>query len=73
VKNAKADASEVAASLDVKLGRVISVSLDQAVPQPIYQPMMLKASAGYENSSMPIISGDVEVNASVTVTFEIVQ
>jgi uncharacterized protein YggE len=71
--NAAADAHTLASSANVHLGRVLSIALDQASHRPItYQPMMAKAFHAYSEAAPPIAAGDVDVQASVTIVYELI-
>ncbi len=68
------DAVTLAASMGVRLGKVLSVNLDQSSLQPMPrqpEPMMFSRAAA--NVSPPIARGDVDVQAHVTVIYEIIQ
>jgi len=65
---ARAEAEVIASTLGVKLGRVHSV--DAGGEPPIVRPMMVGAAMA--RAATPVEPGTLDVNASVTVTFEIV-
>ena len=73
--NAIADATTLANAAELRLVRVLSITLDQAAaPGPI--PTMQRMSAGMamaEAAPPPIQPGDVTVRASVTVQYEIAE
>lgn len=67
MREAQADARLIAETLGVKLGKVTSVSVSgPVIPRP-YEMSMMKSEA----APTPIIPGQVEVSASVTVVFAI--
>jgi uncharacterized protein len=66
VSHARGEADVIAASLGVKLGRVRSV--ESSGEMPIVRPMM---KAAMVRAATPVEPGTIDVNASVTVTFEI--
>ncbi len=70
--NARSDAAVLARAADVRLVRVISVTLDQASWQPP-PPMMMARAEGLaaEAAAPPIQPGDVTVVAGVTIVYEI--
>lgn len=71
-KNAIADAKVMAEAANVKLGRLLSLSLNDThikPPQPL-APMFLKAMA-VDSESTPIEPGELEIKANVTVVYEI--
>lgn len=66
------DAQQLAQAAHVQLLRILSISLNQTHPFP--QPRMAMyafKSAEAADSSTSIIPGDVEISASVTITYEI--
>ncbi len=67
VADARANAEAMASQLGVKLGRVLSVQQGGAVvpPGPVFY------SRAAEAAPTPIFPGEVTVNATVTVTYEI--
>jgi len=70
VSREKADS--IAQGLGIAVGKVYSVSENSFYYTPNYANYdMAKAVAAPEAASTPIIAGDVEVNASVSVQFEI--
>ncbi len=58
------DAKSLAEAAGVKRGRISSISLDQAEIRPFYKAAMM-------GEGVPIQAGDVDVNASVNVTYEL--
>lgn len=67
---ARRKAQLMAADLGVKLGRVISASESVGVqPRPYIGPMYARAEA----APTPIIPGDVEISATASITYSIVQ
>lgn len=67
--NAIADAQTLAQAAGVKLGRVLDLTVsDSDLPVPRFN-MAVKTYGG--GPSVPIESGDVEVNANVSITYEI--
>lgn len=65
-KKAKAKAENLAAALGMKLGRLVSISEGGGGYSPP-MPMMAMAKA----DSAPIAPGEMQINASVTVTYEL--
>lgn len=63
-QNAVQDAKNLAEAAGVKLGNIISLTLDQADIRPLFRAAMM-------NEGVPIESGDVDVNAGVNITYEI--
>ena len=69
---AKAKADSIAQGLNVTLGKVYSISENSFYYTPSnYKSYDLALGASAENASTPIVAGDVEVNASVAVQFEL--
>jgi len=69
---AKAKADSIAQGLNVTLGKVYSISENSFYYTPSnYRSYDLAVGAAPENTSTPIVAGDVEVNASVGVQFEL--
>lgn len=72
---ARSDAEVLAASTGITLGKVVRVTLDQASYQPIHRrpEMLMMAKAGAADAAVapPIVGGDVDVQANVTITYEI--
>ncbi len=72
--NARSDAAILARSAEVRLVRIISINLDDSSP-PAPGPRMLRAesmvAAGVAATAPPIQPGDVPVQASVTIVYEI--
>ncbi len=71
--NARSDAAILARSAEVRLVRIISINLDDSRP-PTPGPRMLRAesmAAGVAATAPPIQPGDVPVQASVTIVYEI--
>jgi uncharacterized protein len=66
-QNALKDAKALSQAAGVDLARVYSVSIDDA-QQNIRQPFMMKAMGA---ESTPIVAGDVELSASVSLVYEI--
>jgi uncharacterized protein YggE len=73
VVNARADASALAKAASVRLVRILSISLDEAVEQPlrINRPEYARASVAMADAAPDISPGEVTVRASVLVVFEI--
>lgn len=67
-RDARARAELLAEAAGVKLGRVLSITETQNYGQPM--PVAYKADAAM---SVPVQAGEVGMNASVTVVFEIVE
>jgi uncharacterized protein len=69
-KNAMKDAEVLAQASNVNLAKILSVSLQSTPQYPVYKnALMMSASRGYNQT--PIESGDVEVRASVNITYAI--
>jgi uncharacterized protein YggE len=70
--NARADAAILARASEVRLVRILSIQLDDARP-PAPDPRMMRAEASIAGvaSAPPIQPGDVPVQASVTIVYEI--
>lgn len=69
---AKAKADSIAKGLNVTLGKVYSISENSYYYTPSnYRSYDMAAGASPENASTPIVAGDVEVTASVSVQFEL--
>lgn len=66
-KNALDDAKTLGDAAGVKLVRIHSISVDDAQAFP-RQPFLMKSMAA---ESAPIVAGDVEMSASVTVIYQI--
>ncbi len=70
--NALADASTLADAADLRLVRVLSITLDQAAaPRPIPIQRMSAGMAMAEAAPPPIQPGEVTVHANITVQYEI--
>jgi uncharacterized protein len=65
--HAKADADSLAAAIDVRLGEILDVTLDETAFSPVrmMQPMALA------ETQTPIEIGEVEVTAAVKIVYEI--
>lgn len=68
--NAIADANALAEAANLKLIRILNISLEQPQVFPRASKMMAFATYGGSNET-PIEAGDVEINANVSVTYEI--
>ncbi len=70
-QNARAQAQAIAAALGLKLGRLLQATTSETpIVRPMFaQAMMAKAQA----APTPIESGNIDVRASVTVTYEVTQ
>jgi len=69
---AKSKADSIAQGLNVTLGKVYSISENSFYYTPSnYKSYDMALAASPENASTPIVAGDVEVNASVAVQFEL--
>ncbi len=75
VNNATADANIVAKASGNQLKRTLSISLDNAVANPVFMDApVMKARMMSEMAAPappPIAAGDITVNASVSMTFEL--
>jgi uncharacterized protein YggE len=76
VKNAKKRAARIIDALDSSLGKVLNVNSDGGGYQPMPMPMMAMAKGSSDMAMVapeaaPIPAGDVKINKSVTVQFEI--
>lgn len=63
-QNAMQDARNLAEAAGVQLGRILSLALDQAEVRPLFKAAM-------RSEGVPIEAGDVDVHASVTITYEL--
>ena len=67
---ARAQAESIAEALGVKLGEVLNASTAGVpMPQPIYKERMMAMAA--DAVSTPVEPGEVEVNATLTVSYRI--
>jgi len=66
------NATNLAASAGIKLGKIVAIELDAAQISPP-EPVMYRNMAMAESASPPITAGDVPVSATVTVSYEILQ
>lgn len=73
VKNAKDDAYNLAQAADVGIKRILNIHLDDAGirPPPMKSPMLFTTRSAQAAPTTPIESANVEINASVTIIFEI--
>ena len=74
--NALADARTLADAANLKLVRVITINLDQAAsPRPLAMPMNrgMEMAMASSTAPPPINPGDINVQASVTVVYEIAE
>ncbi len=72
-RNAIADANVLAEASSLRLVRIMSITLDNAQPQPpppVSRRRMLTAGAAIE-SATPISPGDVTIRATVNIVYEI--
>lgn len=67
-QNARADAEAMVSGVGAKLGRLLSIESSESPRRPIMQMQM-----GAAMRNTPIEPGSVDLHASVTVSFEIVQ
>jgi uncharacterized protein YggE len=67
-QSARANAEAIASGVGAKLGRILSVESSESPQRPIMQMQM-----GAAMRTTPIEPGSVDMHASVTVSFEIVQ
>jgi uncharacterized protein len=70
---ARASAEALAASLKVKLGRVLRVEEEQPVIVSPGRQVELTVGKAQTMESAAVEPGDIEVHASVTLTFELIQ
>ena len=71
---AKAKAEAIAAALAVKIVRVLSVDESGQAPRPIYmEGFAMKARVADAAAQTPVEAGTIDIQASVTVSFEISQ
>ncbi|MDH7578697.1 MAG: SIMPL domain-containing protein [Bacillota bacterium] len=68
-QEARLKAEAIAQALGVKLGGILSVQESSGVNYP--PPVQLKAAEAGEAAQTPIVAGELQVNASVTVNFRI--
>ncbi len=74
--NALADAKTLAGAANLRLVRVITINLDQAAaPRPLMKSMNrgMEMMAMADSAPPPVNPGDVNINASVTVVYEIAE
>ncbi|KKS64053.1 MAG: hypothetical protein UV34_C0052G0008 [Parcubacteria group bacterium GW2011_GWB1_42_6] len=72
IAKAKAKAQELAASLGVNLGKIVSFSENYgATPYPLYYESSAKIGMGGSEAAPDIQAGQNEVNAGVSITYEI--
>ena len=72
VKDAKSTAETVAGAAGVKLVKILSIRPVYDIPIPVYRDYELRSKmAVAESSPTPIEPGELTVNASVTMVFEI--
>jgi len=67
---AREDAEALATAADAKLGRIASLSLDDARPTPV-RAMHNRALLAESQAAPPIVPGEVTVRASVTVVYKL--
>jgi uncharacterized protein YggE len=70
---ARAKAEALAAALSVKIVRVLSVDESGQPPRPIYMESMKARVMDASAASTPVEAGTIDIQASVTVSFEISQ
>ena len=75
VRQAKASAEAMVAGLGIKLGKVMEIDqqLQGGGPIPIRAEMMMAKSAAAPRPDTPIAAGEVEIQATVNVTFALIQ
>ena len=72
VKDAKATADTVAQAAGVKIVKILSIMPSSDIPMPIYRDYEVRGKMALaESSPTPIEPGELTVNASVTMVFEI--
>ena len=71
-RNAQDDARSLAGAAGASLGRIVSLTLDDARPTPV-QAMAGRAFMAEAQMAPPILSGEVTVRARVTAVFELKQ
>jgi len=71
--NAVKDAETMAAAAHLRLVRIVSINLDNAQAQVMRQEMMMSRVAAMDGGGPPIEAGDVTVQASVTIVYEVEQ
>ncbi|MDX1764290.1 MAG: SIMPL domain-containing protein [bacterium] len=72
--NAMADARSAAEAASVRLVRVLSLTLDEAVATPVRmktEGFVMRTAMAMDHTEPPITSGDVTVRANVTLVYEI--
>lgn len=75
-ENAIKDAKTLAKAANLRLIRVLSINLDHAAaPRPLARTMNrgMELMAMADSSAPPVNAGDVNINASVTVVYEITE
>jgi uncharacterized protein len=72
VKAARAQAEELAAATGVTLGSIQTISYYDTTPGPVYESKGMGGGGGMmANAAVPINPGSMQINATVTLTFEI--
>lgn len=72
VKDAKATAETVAAAAGVKIVKILSIRPSSDIPMPVYRDYEVRGKMALaESAPTPIEPGELTVNASVTMVFEI--
>ncbi len=74
VKDAKATAETVAGAAGVKIVKILSIRPTSEIPMPVYRDYAIRGKAAYAEAAPPpppIEPGELTVNASVTMVFEI--
>ena len=72
IANAKKKAKLYADAADVDVGDVISISeMGIRAPQPVYHRAEMAAQSKMMDSSVPVMGGEQEISASVTVVYEL--
>ncbi|MHC5007907.1 MAG: SIMPL domain-containing protein, partial [Planctomycetota bacterium] len=69
--NARSDAGILARSAQLKLVRIISISLDEAGWRPPVSAMRAGVAMAEAQIAPPIAPGEVTVRASVTIVYEV--
>lgn len=72
--NARADAQALAKAAGDQIKRTLSLNLDNAVATPVrvqQERMMMRSAAAMDAGAPPIEAGEVSVNASVSVVYEL--
>jgi len=72
IANAKKKAELYAEAADVDVGDVISISeAGSTMPQPVYHRAEMAQAKMMDSSSVPVMGGEQQISASITVVYEL--